>query len=65
MDQRIINKFKRFLYLFYGEKFFKRNDSNILNRKIYNFKNIKFKEYYYNQNEFMNIISVDKLYDLL
>ena len=35
----------------------KKNNSKLLKLKIDNFKNLKFKDYYYQNNEFMNIIS--------
>ena len=44
---------------------FKRENRNKLNANFQNFKELKFSDYYYNQNKFMNIISVDKLYELI
>ena len=44
---------------------FKRNNNNILNYQVKDFKKLKFRDYYYNQKQFMNIISVEKLYNLL
>jgi len=44
---------------------FKRENNNILKVNFKNFKKLKFKDYYYNQHNFMNIISVDKLYYLI
>ena len=35
----------------------KRNNSKLLELKIDNFKNLKFKDYYYRNKEFMNVIS--------
>ena len=44
---------------------FKRENKNLLDIKIENFEKLKFKDYYYNQNKFMNIISVEELYKLI
>ena len=44
---------------------FKRENKNKLDINFQNFKELKFSDYYYNQHKFMNIISVDKLYDLI
>ena len=40
---------------------FKRPNQNILNLNCKNFKKIKFKDYYYNYKEFMNLIDVKDL----
>jgi len=40
---------------------FKRPNHNILNLKYKNFKKIKFKDYYYNYKEYMNLIDVKNL----
>ena len=44
---------------------FKRENKNKLDINFQNFKELKFSDYYYNQHKFMNIISVDRLYDLI
>jgi len=44
---------------------FKRKNNNLLDLKIKNFRELKFRDYYYKQQQFMNIISVDKLYDIV
>ena len=44
---------------------FRRMNKNLLDIKIKNFKELKFKDYYYNQEKFMNIISVEELYKLI
>ena len=40
---------------------FKRPNQNILNLNYKNFKKIKFKDYYYNYKEYMNLIDVKDL----
>ena len=39
----------------------KRKNKNILNLKIKNFKKLKFKEYYLNHKEYMNLITVSDI----
>ena len=44
---------------------FKRNNKNKLNLNLRNFKKLKFKDYYHNYSEFMNIISEDELLKII
>ena len=44
---------------------FKRPNRNILKMKIKNFKNLKFRDYYYDYKKFMNIISAKDLENLI
>ena len=39
-----------------------RDNKNILKINCNNFKKLKFKDYYYNFSEFMNIINEDELF---
>ena len=43
----------------------KKNNSKILKHDIDNFKNLKFNDYYYNHQEFMNIISYEQALKLI
>ena len=45
---------------------FKRPNKNILNLENKNFKDLKFKDYYFKHNQFMNLVEVsdiDKLFN--
>ena len=43
----------------------KRSNKKVLNLDVNNFKDLKFKDYYNNHKEFMNLIQVEDLFNLL
>ena len=43
----------------------KKNNTNPLDIKINDFKKLKFKDYYYNNKEFMNVISYDQILKII
>jgi len=43
---------------------FKRNNRNILKIDTNNFKRLRFKDYYFHNKEYMNLVEVEKVYDL-